>query len=59
MTQAKILEILELAFKAGCFLEVLKMIRAGSELVLIELVIKKSKEKHDIFGIDWDTFGSD
>jgi len=59
MQPAQILDILEKAFEAGCFPEVHKMIKAGSDIVLIEKIIKKSKERHDIFGIDWDTFGSD
>lgn len=59
MQQAQILEILEQAFEAGCFPEVVKMIKANSEMVLIEKVIKVSKEKHDAYNIDWDTFGSD
>jgi len=60
MTNNKILDLLERAFEAGCFKEVLKMIRANSSEVLIEKIIKKSKEKVDTFDFDWsDLFGTD
>lgn len=60
MTEAKILDLLEKAYGAGCFTEVLKMIRAKSSVVLIETVIKKSKEKADTFDFVWDDlFGAD
>ena len=54
------LDMLERAFEAGCFKEVLKMIRANSSEVLIEKVIKKSRERADSFNFDWDDlFGAD
>ena len=60
MTENKILDLLEKAYSAGCFTEVLKMIRAKSSVVLIETVIKKSKEKADTFDFVWDDlFGTD
>jgi len=60
MTETQILDLLERAFNSGCFREVLKMIRSGSSLVMIEKVIEKSKEKHDQFDLDWgDIFGGD
>tara|TARA_Y100000593_G_scaffold93262_1_gene187479 strand:- start:2452 stop:2634 length:183 start_codon:yes stop_codon:yes gene_type:complete len=60
MTETQILDLLERAYEAGCFAEVLKMIRAKSEIVLIEKVIEKSKEKQHEFDFDWDgMFGSD
>ena len=60
MTESQILDLLERAYSAGCFTEVLKMIRAKSAVVLIEKVIEKSKEKQDDFDFDWDgMFGSD
>jgi len=61
MSESKILDLLERAYQAGCFLEVLKMIRAQSTEVLIEKVIEKSKQKRDEdFDFDWNQiFGSD
>ena len=60
MTQAQLLDILERAHDAGCFKEVLKMIKAGSAIVLIEKVIEKSQQRADQFDFDWDhLFGSD
>jgi len=60
MPESQILDLLERAYVAGCFTEVLKMIRAKSSVVLIEKVIEKAKEKIDNdFGFDWDIFGSD
>ncbi len=61
MPEAQILDILERAYNAGCFTEVLKMIRAKSSIVVIEKVIEKAQEKMDNnnFDIDWDIFGCD
>tara|TARA_X000000950_G_C13565159_1_gene517201 strand:- start:325 stop:507 length:183 start_codon:yes stop_codon:yes gene_type:complete len=60
MTQAQLLDVLERAHDAGCFKEVIKMIKGGSALVLIEKVIEKSKKRHDEFNLDWsDLFGAD
>lgn len=56
----QILDLLEKAYRAGCFEEVHKMIKADSSLVLIEKVIEKSKEKADRFPFSFeDLFGSD
>lgn len=60
MSESQILDLLERAYSAGCFTEVLKMIRAKSSIVLIEKVIEKAKERMDNdFGLDWDIFGTD
>ena len=60
MPESKLLDILERAHNAGCFSEVIKMIRAKSSIVLIEKVIEKAKERMDNdFGLDWDIFGTD
>ena len=60
MTQHQLLDILERAYEAGCFKEAMKMIKAGSGIVLIEKVIEKSKKRHDEFNLDWsDLFGAD
>lgn len=60
MPEAQILDLLERAFKAGCFTEVLKMIRAKTSIVMIEKVIEKAQEKMDNdFDFDWDIFGCD
>ena len=60
MTQPQLLDILERAHDAGCFKEVVKMIKAGSAIVLIEKVIEKSQQRADLFDFDWDSlFGRD
>jgi len=60
LTESQILDLLERAFHAGCFQEVLKMIRSGSSLVLIEKVIEKSQERADSFSFNFDDlFGGD
>tara|TARA_Y100000593_G_C4217688_1_gene290098 strand:- start:386 stop:568 length:183 start_codon:yes stop_codon:yes gene_type:complete len=60
MTESQILDLLERAYAAGCFTEVLKMIKARSAIVMIEKVIEKSKERQDDFDFDWnEMFGGD
>ncbi len=60
LTESQVLDLLERAFHAGCFQEVLKMIRSGSNLVLIEKVIEKSQERADSFSFNFDDiFGTD
>lgn len=60
MSETQILDLLERAHSAGCFTEVLKMIRAKSSIVVIEKVIEKAKEKTiNDFNFDWDIFGAD
>jgi len=61
MQEFQILDILERAYQAGCFTEVLKMIRSKSSVVMIEKVIEKSKQKQDDdFDFDFDgLFGAD
>jgi len=60
VTENKILDLLERAFEAGCFPEVLKMIRAKTSEVVIEQVIEKSKKRQENFELDWEgLFGSD
>ena len=60
MPEHQILDLLERAFAAGCFTEVLKMIRAKSSIVVIEKVIEKAREKTiNDFNFDWDIFGTD
>ena len=60
MSETQILDLLERAYSAGCFTEVLKMIRAKSSIVVIEKVIEKAKEKTvNDFNFDWDIFGTD
>ena len=60
MPESQILDFLERAYNAGCFLEVLKMIRAKSLPIMIEKVIEKSEEKAKDFDFNWDgIFGSD
>lgn len=59
MPEKQLLDLLERAFEAGCFNEVLRMIRAKSSVTLIEKVIEKSAAKMSQFDIDWDIFGAD
>jgi len=59
MTQDQTLDILEKAFEAGCFKEVLKLIRSGSEEALIRKVIEKNKVTSELDNIWKDIFGTD
>ena len=61
MSETYILDLLERAYRAGVFLEVLKMIRAKTSPTMIEKVIEKAKENQEKFDpfIDFDLFGSD
>ena len=60
MQQSQLLDLLERAYNAGCFTEVLKMIRAGSSEVVIEKVIEKCAQKAEEFSFNFDEiFGSD
>lgn len=60
ITSSQILDLLERAYRAGCFEEVHKMIKADSSLVLIEKIIEKTQEKSDRFPFTFDDiFGSD
>lgn len=54
MPDMKVLDMLERAYNAGCFREVLKMIKAGTSEVIIEKIIQKFQQKNDLF--DWDNF---
>ena len=53
------LDILERAYNAGCFTEVLKLLRAKSSEVLIETVIDKAQQKLDDDDFNFDIFGAD
>ena len=59
MTQDQVLDLLEKAFEAGCFKEVLKLIRSGSEEILIRKVIEKNKITHELDNLWQDIFGAD
>ena len=60
MTESEILDILEKAYNAGCFPDVLKMVRAKSDKVMIEKVIKIAQKRKDDFDLDWSNiFGAD
>jgi hypothetical protein len=60
MSQDQILEYLERAHNFGCFEEVIKLIRQGSDSKLIEVILEKAEEKmnKDLFSFD-DIFGCD
>ena len=56
----KLLDIVERAMAAGCLPEVIKMVKSGSPLILIEKVIEKSMQRQLEFDLDWnDLFGGD
>ena len=56
----KLLDIVERAMSAGCLPEVIKMVKSGSPLVMIEKVIEKSMQRQLEFDLDWnDLFGAD
>ena len=60
MTESEILDILEKAYNAGCFPDVLKMVKAKSDKVMIEKVIKIAQKRKDDFDLDWSNiFGAD
>ena len=60
LSRMQILDFLERAYNAGCFIEVLKMIKGGSDAILIEKVVQKSEEKAEKFPFDFsDIFGTD
>lgn len=59
MTRDQILDALEKAFNAGCFEEVLKLIRAGSDPIIIEKVIEKSSIRNDLDDLWKDIFSGD
>ena len=59
MTKEQAIDFLERAYNAGCFDEVLKLIRADSDPVMIDKVIEKSKLKDALDGLWMDIFGSD
>ena len=60
MSDSQVLDLLDRAFDAGCFKEVLKLIRAGTDPIIIEKVIEKSAERQRHFDLDWsDLFGAD
>ena len=56
----EILDLLDRAFKCGCFPEVSKLIRQGSDKKLIEVIIERAEERLvlDPFNFD-DLFGGD
>ena len=57
LSEKKLLDLVERAFNAGCFREVVKMIKAKSSLVVIEKAKEKQESEMDF---DWgDLFGGD
>jgi len=62
MDKDKILDLLERAYHSGCFVEVLRLIRQGTEIKLIEVIIAKAEERVDRDPFPWnidDLFGCD
>ena len=56
------LDFLDRAYQCGCFVEVLRLIRQGTEPKLIEVIIAKAEEKADQNPFPWnidDIFGMD
>lgn len=57
MSQEEVLDLLERAYTFGCFKEVIKLIRAGSDRKLIEVILQKAEERSDRFDpFNWDDF---
>ena len=62
MDKDKMLDLLERAYQSGCFVEVLRLIRQGTEIKLIEVIIAKAEEKAERDPFPWnidDLFGMD
>ena len=62
MDKDKMLDLLDRAYQCGCFVEVLRLIRQGTEPKLIEVIITKAEEKADQNPFPWnidDIFGMD
>ena len=56
MTKDEILDLLERAYKWGCFAEVVKLIRQDTEKILIEVILEKAEEKYNKNPFNWDDF---
>lgn len=57
MTQDELLDLLERAYEYGCFKEIAKLIRQGSDTKLIEVILQKAQERHDrLEDFNWDDF---
>ena len=60
LTNYQILDLLDRAYRAGCFPEVHKMILADTDIILIEKIIEKSQARADAFPFNFDDlFGGD
>ena len=60
ITKEEVLDLLDKAFQCGCFPEVSKLIRQGSDKKLIEVIIEKAEQRLilDPWNFD-DLFGGD
>tara|TARA_B100000989_G_scaffold298297_1_gene286946 strand:- start:1023 stop:1211 length:189 start_codon:yes stop_codon:yes gene_type:complete len=62
MEKDKMLDLLDRAYRSGCFVEVLRLIRQGTEPKLIEVIIAKAEERAERNPFPWDIddiFGCD
>ena len=56
MTVSEVVDLLERAHEYGCFPEVAKLIKQGSDRKLIEVILERAKERMDHFDFNWDDF---
>ena len=56
MTIEDAVELLERANEYGCFKEVAKLIKGGSDRKLIDVVLDRAKERMDKYPFNWDDF---
>lgn len=56
MTVEEAIDLLERAHEYGCFPEVAKLIKGGSDRKLIEVVLDRAKERMDKYPFNWDDF---
>ena len=60
MTVEEVVDLLEKAHEYGCFPEVVKLIRGGSDRKLIDVVLDRAKERMEKYPFNWDDiFGGD
>ena len=56
MTVEEAVDLLERAHSYGCFPEVAKLIKGGSDRKLIDVVLARAKERMDTNPFNWDDF---
>lgn len=56
MTIEEVVDLLEKAHRYGCFSEVAKLIKQGSDRKLIDVILERAKERKNHFDFNWDDF---